>query len=283
MERVKGSIAFIQSFLDQVPLVKIYILITKELNFIPKNIASGEDWFSLYRSFWKTRLDKEVKQFIISCRKKETLDQAARVIHKDSVVSLPYYSQASIGSPVRYEKSLGFLNEFIRRNFALSMYSQLKRILIDGEFYKEQNSEDFSEAFSGCNELESRIDSFLSEIGPGSHWARELERIRNEPLPEGLRNKKAAAHAGKAEKKAQKLIKDAHSCFHLLVEVVNGILYGEKGGRFDTLSNLGYMGGRDNQDFLKNLARLLDGLNGFYAVFSDLIDLEENSVINSGG
>ena len=275
MEQAKESLSFIKSFMQQVPLVKIYILMTESLDFIPRNIASGEDWFSLYRSFWHQRLDKDVKQYVVSCRKTEILHQAAHIIHKDSIVSIPHYSKSGLGYPVLYEKTFAFVNEFVRRNFALTMHTQLKRILIDGEFYKEQNSFDFSEGYSGCNRIEGRIDSLLKQLLADGEYGSELERIKNEPIPAALREKKKAQSIKKIETEVSGIVKDGTESFHLLISVLNGILFGEKGGRFDTLSNLGYMGGKENQIFMRKIGEVLDNLQAFYSVLIELIDLEE--------
>ncbi|MBN2508745.1 MAG: hypothetical protein JXB03_00660 [Spirochaetales bacterium] len=275
IEKTREAMGFLRSFNTEVPLIKIYALIADDLNFFPRNITSGEDWFSLYRQFWMARLEKNLKQYLLRLMKKEVLAKAAHLIHQSSVVSVPYYSKTAFGSPVAYEKTLAFLLEFLKREYQLSMHNQLKRILIDGEFYKEQNSQDFSEGFSGCSALEAQIQNLFLMLRSDGRYGAEIEKIDREPIPQALAVRKKKSVLGRFDRDVAKVLTDAATYFHLLINVLNGILFGEKGGRFDTLSNLGYIGGKENQQFIRRLKALLDDLTNFIGVFHDLKNIEE--------
>ena len=279
VDKSKDTISYLKSFYTEIPLIKMYALISENLDFFPRSITSGEDWFTLYRQFWMGRMETDLRQYIVAAMKKEVLSHAAHIIHTDTVVSVPYYSKNTYGIPVTYEKTLAFLNEFLQRNYQLSMQSQLKRILIDGEFYKEQNSFDFSEGFSVCNQLESRIANLFARLRSDGVFGQELEKIDREPIPEALAMRKKQGVIQRFDKEVFALLKDAGEHIHLLINVLNGILFGEKGGRFDTLSNLGYIGGKENQRYMSKLKELLDELTNFFGVFHDLMALEEKDAV----
>ena len=201
---------------------------------------------------------------------------AAHIIHKEAILSVPYYSESAYGIPVHYEKTLAFLYEFLKRVFLLSMNSYLKRILLDGEFYKAQNSQDYSDSYNGCIRLQERIDGLFAELSQSGATALEMERINQEAIPVGLRLKKQKVLLKQVDKRVMEIINQAEEDFQLLIHVMSGVLFGEKGGRFDTLSNIGYIGGKDNQAFIRKLKEILDGLNLFYQTLKDLRENEEH-------
>ena len=103
-----------------------------------------------------------------------------------------------------------------------------------------------------------------------------MERINQEAIPVGLRLKKQKVLLKQVDKRVMEIINQAEEDFQLLIHVMSGVLFGEKGGRFDTLSNIGYIGGKDNQAFIRKLKEILDGLNLFYQTLKDLRENEEH-------
>lgn len=63
-----------------------------------------------------------------------------------------------------------------------------------------------------------------------------------------------------------------------LVRVLDGILFGEAGSRYDTLSNLGSIGGRGNAQLLQALNEVLKGATATVSVVERLILLEKKRV-----
>ncbi len=62
--------------------------------------------------------------------------------------------------------------------------------------------------------------------------------------------------------------------FDTLSKVLNGVLHGEVGGYYDTLSNLQEIGGRHNKNYLEALDRALVGCRSAAGILGKLFDLE---------
>jgi uncharacterized protein YwgA len=57
--------------------------------------------------------------------------------------------------------------------------------------------------------------------------------------------------------------------------VLYGILYGEVGGRYDTLSNLGQIGGREHDTLMRQFDAVLSSSNTLLENLSKLLDSED--------
>jgi hypothetical protein len=57
-------------------------------------------------------------------------------------------------------------------------------------------------------------------------------------------------------------------------ECLGGILFGEVGGRFDTLSNLGSLGKRDGQNVMVTLGMVHKKLERGFQILKELYDTE---------
>ena len=60
----------------------------------------------------------------------------------------------------------------------------------------------------------------------------------------------------------------------LLISVLKGILHGESGGRFDTLSNISYIGGSENAKLRDKLEIALNQAEQARNIMNELFDLE---------
>ena len=62
----------------------------------------------------------------------------------------------------------------------------------------------------------------------------------------------------------------------MFISIIKGILYGESGGRFDTLSNLTYIGGSENAILMEHLSRSLKQAEEGQRIINELYDLERS-------
>lgn len=75
---------------------------------------------------------------------------------------------------------------------------------------------------------------------------------------------------------AEKILVDYRAALLSLKSVLNGILYGEVGGNYDTLSNLAYLGGGRGQLFIENL-KIYSGILEKYWVLYEKLNGDERS------
>jgi hypothetical protein len=57
--------------------------------------------------------------------------------------------------------------------------------------------------------------------------------------------------------------------------IIGGILFGDVGGRYDTLSNLGYIGRNENKNLSQKLSAIKTKIEVFLGILTDLFDTEK--------
>ncbi|WP_319561281.1 DUF5312 family protein [Marispirochaeta sp.] len=275
--RTSEGLRGIRNFYRSVPLYDILRLASGKANIFFKPVSAGEEWLTLLRSFWKQKLKKEARRFLLSREYDMTIEQAKLLLEGKDLKPLSHYQTG--GHPVSinlvHEWSMAFLSGFLDFLFSLKINMILKQLLIDGEFYKEQNSEDYSEAYNGLHLLAENIGEPGDFLSPSGEGGKLLFSIASDVSAKNLRQKKAAKIADEADMRARRLLHNGLELITLLSSVLEGILHGEKGGRFDTLSNLGYIGGRNNEAFLKELGDVSQAVTEGRRILESMIALEE--------
>ncbi len=277
MTQARDTVRIMRQFNRNVPLFDLLRLATEKANVYLKPVTAGEDWSSLVRSYWKRRLRGEVKRFLIDREYRDLESEAAETLGLDQLPRLPYYRQEvhTVPLDLNHIVSLGFLNAFAEFLLGGRHNIVLKQVLIDGEFYKAQNSEDYSEAYNGLSQLKEKIKDASDFLSPRGSGGMQLAALEAESLPSYIRRKKIAAVSAEADRRAGATLIAGLELLRMLGAVLNGILHGEKGGRFDSLSNIGYMGGRNNDQFMKDLNSASITLNEAVRILAAMIRLEE--------
>lgn len=75
---------------------------------------------------------------------------------------------------------------------------------------------------------------------------------------------------------AEKIVSDFQGSLSVSLSVLHGVVYGEVGGRYDTLSNLAYLGGSRGQLFVQNLKDYLAQLQEVKDLLATLYDCEHS-------
>ena len=81
-----------------------------------------------------------------------------------------------------------------------------------------------------------------------------------------------------ADIEAETIIQNVQNHMQALVRVLNGILYGEIGGRYDTLSNLSFIGGRTNQAYMAGLDAILQKSKKVTALIEKIFVVEHTGI-----
>ena len=278
MEQARDALAVIRRFHDTIPLYNLLRLASGKVNIFFKPLSNGgEEWLVSVRAYYKRMLRGAIRRSTVSARHSRCVADALEILGKKRLTFLPHYrsSHEPVELPVAYNDTAAFLREFIELLFGQELNPPLKQVLIDGEFYKEQNSTDYSEAYNGLRLLGESLDdaeSFLSSSGEGG---RRISALAAETEPGAVRTKQVARIALEADEMIRPLLYRGQELLRELAAVLHGILYGEKGGRYDTLSNLGYIGGRRNEELMRRLEEGYTRIDAAQALLLDLLSLEE--------
>lgn len=259
MKRVENALGTLRNFNASVPLLDILKYIKMNINFNPEEFADEDDWFVQLKTFWWGRLERNFNRFSAERKKTQFLEGAVRFLEVNRFPFLEHYRKESVSRhmQVKHQYRLGFINTYVD-NFIQKKYKrQLQIIFIDGEFYKDQNRKDFNDAYNMLTRIPERIEKIEQDLSIEGMVGRLIMQTENEPITNALKRKKIENIMQRIEPEAYQIVKCGFDNLELLKNVINGILHGEVGGRFDTLANLSYIGGKDGNTFKAELNQLI--------------------------
>ncbi len=267
----------IRQFNRKIPLRDLIRYIRRDLNWLPAQSGGGEDWFVLYRQFWQQRIETRLHGYVTSLRIEDLERQAEEYIGEEGTsVSLRFYRDEELGAGIRakFRRSLGFLFRFSRTVFVPAMNRHLKVLLMEGEFYKKENRTEFTDSYNGLLSLEGNIQRLEERFSSGGDIGTALVQIRKEIIPPAVRQKKIQAVISGGDREAERICSRAFEHMRILKDVLEGILYGQVGGHFDTLANFSSIGGKGNAAFLKNLDTVMRKLEEAARILGEIYEVE---------
>ncbi|MBN1412393.1 MAG: hypothetical protein JW969_16215 [Spirochaetales bacterium] len=267
----------VRSFNKKIPLEDMIRIFMNNYNYKPRLIKGNEDWFVLFKNYWNTKLNKV---FTAAYKKKKISLFFKRVNAYLGVDRFPVpfknmkFEMFGKGYSVRFYLSLSFLYTFYTRVYSVRMAKTLKYLLLNGEFYKKENRKDFTDSLNFVTSIGSKIlelDEKLSEEGPIGQRIRSLGDQSNES---DFSESSLVDILKEADAIAKWIIDESITQIFLLSQLLNGVLHGQVGGKFDTISNLMSIGGKENNDLLTAMKNILSLLSQGTELLKDVYQIE---------
>ncbi|MDR1316849.1 MAG: DUF5312 domain-containing protein [Spirochaetales bacterium] len=273
-DRAVGSIREINR---RIPWLLIARYVSRNLNYAYTISGGAEDWFSVLKQFWHGRIEAQYKDFT-SRRKERELRREIRIIFDPAPVQeISGYSFPVDGNTVSgaYPLSLSLVKTFLSAVFPGDLGGHLKTVLIDGVFYKDDNRKEFADGYNVLLKAGGMLASLEARLAPDGDVRLAVKANMKEYAPAVLKRRKIHAIVRETDLDAEYLLQTVQSGLLALSKVVNGILYGEIGGKYDTLSNLSYLGGKANAGFRSGLDGDLRKLSALNGLLQKLVPLEK--------
>jgi hypothetical protein len=253
-------------------------VISRNLNYQPEATGGGEDWFLLYKRFWQQRCSKALTRYMEEHKREHLAEESAAFLRKKKLPEFDYYRNEALPEGIfpKYANSLIFIRTFVIELFLQELHSPLKLVLIDGQFYKDQNRSEYNDSYSGILKAVDDIANLDASLSPEGAVRTELEKIEKEMLGSKLLRRKLESKMKELDQDAERVINTFLENMRLLTSVLGGIVDGVMGGRYDSLSNLGYIGKNDNKNLLKRLRLVRTVLDKAAGLARELYEVERN-------
>ncbi len=266
----KRNLEAVKKFNKRTMPVKLMKLITENIGYQPVKVSGGEDWYNIYTRYWNNLADIAFRKYSAEKRKLRIYEELRRFNKSDKLPELDNYKYT-------YQYSTGFLNEFIREQFSSIMNEILKKILVDGRFYKKQNKDDFTDSYSRLLGLYEKLNKFDQKMSPQGEIGSQLAAIEQEMAGTSVRRKKEASFIEAADMEAREIIRTGIEAMAMLKLILYGILHGRAGGQYDSLSNINRLVTVESRDFIIDLNNVYTKLEDSCRILGDIMDLEEES------
>ena len=273
------GLAAVREFARAVPMVKLLRVITRNMGYLTHEIGGGEDWHPLLRRYWEQQVESNINGFTFHRRRDRVLADARNYFQTDGYSPMRYYVDdlfSEFGG-VKYELATAVASAFVTQVLQIEMVRTLKVFLGDGEFYKPQNRRDFAESFEGLQGSREALLEFDGDMSSDGTFGRLIAEAATSTRSESERIEKVKAVLARADEIALGLCVTAKNHLTLLIAVMKGLLFGESGGKYDTLSNISYIGGIDNERLIARLAQVLKRSEEGARIIGEAIELEKTS------
>ena len=277
MTKAEESLGVIRDFNKNVPLTWILRCVIRDMSYSPRIISGGEDWFVVYRDFWKRRIESLFSEFMKDRKRRELLN-SFRYFLKGTSLRLLKNTQSetnSEGFPLRGAFGLSFLATFFSVVFMPDINWILRPILIDGEFKQKEDRMEFMESYNVLIKLDDEIKKIEQDISPAGDFGKRYAQVRQEMSVLPVKRRKIQIVTDEASNKAGEILGEAREASQKMADLLGGILGRDLSGRHESLTNLGKIIGKDS--------RFIPGITEIIQQFQKVISiLDEIEIMESG-
>jgi hypothetical protein len=274
--RAENSLVTIRTFNAQVPLTLMLRCANRDMTLAPQEISGGEDWFLVYREYWKRHIEMLFAEYMRFRRHRDLLNsfryflKGANLKLLDNVVS----DANPEGLPIPEAMSLSFLLTFYSAVYMPDINKTLRPILIDGEFYKRENRTEFTESYNELIKLEDEIKKFEMNISPSGDYGRRYIQARQDMSSLPVKRRKIQLVLQDASEQAKRIIERIRAAVRVMIKVLNGILKKDIEGKYDSLGNISQLSGR-SPAFLNGITESIQKFQKTLQLLDD-IDIMES-------
>jgi hypothetical protein len=254
MTKAEDALAVIRNFNRLVPLSKIIRCGSRNNPIRPREISGGEDWYSVYRDYWKRQAEDKIIRHFRDRRERELLVSLGDFLNVANFTVLGNTeSEANPdGFPLKGALSLSFLLSFHSAVFMPELNATLKSILIDGEFSKKENRLEYNESYNGLISMDDMIKKLQSQIAPSGDYGNRYAQAKHEVCSLVIKHRKIQIILDEASSEAVAIIEDARRSVSSMIHILGGIIGMEGGGKYSPLSNLAKLSGKSGE-FIKSI------------------------------
>lgn len=277
--RAEKAMIIIRNFNRKIPLTLILRCGSRDMSLSPKTVSGGEDWFAVYREYWKRYIEDKLAAYQLSSRRQNMLDS-----FKDFLkgAELKMLNNAAVntsainlgGFPLPEAFALAFLRTFHAAVFMDDMNGFLTPIVEEGKFLKSENRIEFIDSCGNIARIEDDIRDFEARLAPSGEYGKRYIMAEQDMSSLAVKRRKIQMVADDAGVEAGGIISRVRGSAGTIISILGGILKKEPGGKYDSLDNF--------SDFIKKdpafAEKAADLIRKFQKAlrFLDEIDTMEN-------
>ncbi|PKL07776.1 MAG: hypothetical protein CVV51_12345 [Spirochaetae bacterium HGW-Spirochaetae-7] len=272
LANAEKALAAIRGFNDRVPVEDILKIASDDPNWQCAATGGGEDWFAIFKAYWKDRVDRRFQRYSAERRIAQLDADIQGLVGKDLPTWFLYMSEKGTENspPVRFARALRFLEAFYHKTFLADINRVLKTVLLEGEFYKRDNRVDFTDAYNEILQTGDQLKKLDARLSPEGELGTAYVQARSELSSLQIKKRKIESAIRAAETEAESILVRITDSIGRMHEILRAIQSTEVRGRYDSLSNLGRIDGNSNKDFQIGLSAAKDKLEKAHFLLGEL-------------
>ncbi|MDR0688997.1 MAG: DUF5312 domain-containing protein [Spirochaetaceae bacterium] len=273
--QAEKSLNTIHDFNQEVPLTQILCCTSRNLTMIPLDISGGEEWFLVYRDYWKRYVNDRSAQYIQTKGKQRLVDSINQFFKRSNLTMLNYAVSDSnpYGFPVKGSLCLSFLLTFHSAVFMEKAQEFLESILLGGNFYSRDDRTVFTESYNELMRLEEAIRQFEIRISPVGEFGKRYASAQADRPSSSSRRQKLLSVTDEANQEVFKITGSAGIALEGIIGILEKILKPAPNRESIALINMAQLAGKGNV-FISGLKDSLVQFRETLRLFNNIIALE---------
>ncbi len=275
VDALAAAYSDIRGFGRRYPLADLVRIANENIHSRPAEAGGGEDWFAQWKGFWRDRLEETHRRYSYQRRIEAAIGQARSALELRTADSFPGYPPSGLDQPARHGLSAGILRVVMEGVFEHEVADPLGVLYREGEFYNGDNRRDLERMWHAIERLRTDLASFEVRLQPTGDLGTSWRQASDDSRSGDVALERQSTLAASIDREASSMVRRAIEAFHLLAEILQGVLYGTVGGRYDTISNLDELAGeRSAAAYRKSLELAHSRCKAAVGVLSDILDVE---------
>ncbi len=275
MKKLIHDFKELENFGKNVPLKELIKYLYKDLHYEPDKISGGEEWFSIYKNYLKDKIDKKYDFFLIGLKKGDIIRKLRFYIE-----NMPDEKEINFSVEIKervykfeYANLFYYLKELKNKFYQKKIERIVSSILLDGVFYKDANKKELYEAYNFLNTIEAEFKNFLNRIDPESEEVKNIRKYNFEETSKKLQKKKTERFVADINNMLYEKYTEYYNAFLSVSNVLYGIVNGNVGGKYDTLSNAADVCEEKTYMSIVSINTVNNNLMEILKMFNDLTEL----------
>lgn len=271
MEAASGQISLIKMFITTVPMKAIGSLVFFDASWIPDFPEGCEDWFIKFKNTWKKAFDHQWDQWLANRKKDVLLHTMGDAFNFDSFPLLPYRPWKNIlgGTTFLYDYILGFINAFYEKIYP-EYKKTLKILLVEGVFYLKDNLIELTDSCAEMDHQQDAINKIKDQLAPDGEMDVLFNKLKYENLHTPRGKAKLDSLMKSLEADGALILSQWCSAARSLHMIVEGVVSGVRNSRYDTISNLSTIQGKQNAAYREKLLEIQTGISDSLSILKEL-------------
>jgi len=277
LAKAEQSLAVIQEFNNNVPLTLLLRCCTRNMALTPHELSGGEDWYAVYRDYWKKRIESFYAEYLREHRQNELIEYFSVFLKGKGLKALENAQTEANpdGIPIKGTFALSFLYTFYSVVFMPDINWVLRPILIEGDFQKKDNRIEFTEGYNNLIKLEDEIKKFEYNISRSGEYGKRYSQARQDmsSLPIPVKRRKIQIIIEEAEEDAKIILEQIKNASQIMINTLNAILGKDGKGKYFPLTNLPTVVGK-NTEFIAGMNEVVQKFQLVAKVLDDIEIME---------
>jgi hypothetical protein len=238
LSTAENSLVAIREFNKTIPLTSILRVANRNTALAPSAVSGGEDWFTVYRDYWKQHIERIFDEYMRTRRQRELLESFRSFLKGATLRTLEHAESENNpdGIPIHLGYDLSFLLTFHGVVFVTDVNKVLRPILLEGEFIKRENRTLFTESYNDLMKLDEDIKKFDQMISPNGEIGKQYA-IAQADMSLTSRRRKVQAVIESANDMAGEIVTEARNALDKMLIVLQGIAKKEPDGKNEMIVN----------------------------------------------